>query len=374
VVFSSLFGKDSTVGVDIGSNCIKIVEIEPTSKGWELTNVAIGDCPRDAIKDGVIVNILDVSNEIRSMLKDAGIKATGAVSGISGSQVIVRQVRFPKMSEAVLRKSIKYEASKYISSSMEDSVVEFEIIGDSDEPGQMNVWLVAAPREMIESRVSVLESAGLEPIAIDVEAFALIRSLVEFSASDQYLHQTVALVDMGASHTDVNIVSRGQFVLTRNIPIAGDGFTNAIKSLTGATFEEAEKMKLEMTAESPLDQLAAGGTDSHNWKAVQPLLDELIREIRRSINYYHSQFPEGNVEAFVSKVILTGGTARMPGMDAYISSKLGIAAEIADVFKDTAISIGTAPQSLVSEHGPVLAVGSGLALKELAARVEQKAA
>jgi type IV pilus assembly protein PilM len=374
VVFSSLFGKDSTVGVDIGSNCIKIVEIEPTSRGWELANVAVGNCPRDAIKDGVIVNILEVSNEIRSMLKDAGIKATGAVSGISGSQVIVRQVQFPKMSEAVLRKSIKYEASKYISSSMDDSVVEFEIIGDSDEPGQMNVWLVAAPREMIESRVSVLESAGLEPIAIDVEAFALIRSLVEFSASDQYLYQTVALVDMGASHTDVNIVSRGQFVLTRNIPIAGDGFTNAIKSLTGATFEEAEKMKLEMTAEHPLDQLATGETNNHNWKAVQPLLDELIREIRRSINYYHSQFPEGSVEAFVSKVILTGGTAQTPGMDAYISSKLGIATEVADVFKDTAISIGTATQSVVDEHGPVLAVGSGLALKELAARVEQKAA
>ncbi len=373
-MLSSLFGKESTVGIDIGSNCIKAVEIVPTGRGWELANAAVTPCPRDAIKDGVIVNIVDVSHEIRAMLKDAGIRATGAICGISGSQVIVRQVQFPKMPEAVLRKSIRYEASKYISSSMEDSVVEFEIIGDAEDPNQMNVWLVAAPREMIESRVKTLESAGLEPLVVDVEAFSLIRSLVEFSSSDRYLRQTVALVDLGASHTDVNVVSHGQFALTRNIPIAGDSFTNAIKGLTGATFDEAEKTKIEMTAACPLDQLSTGQTDNRNWKVVQPLLDELIRELKRSINYYHSQFPEGNVDAFVSKIILTGGTARMPGMGAYISSKLNIGTEIADIFTETAIDAGRVPHEFLDEHGPVLAVATGLALKELFTEARQKAA
>jgi type IV pilus assembly protein PilM len=374
VVLSSLFGKETTVGVDIGSNCIKIVEIVPTAKGWELTGAAVAPCPRGAVKDGVIVNILDVSQEIRTMLKDAGIRATGAICGISGSPVIVRQVQFPKMPEAVLRKSIKYEASKYISSSVEDSVVEFEIIGDSEDPAQMNVWLVAAPREMIESRVKTLESAGLEPLVVDVEAFALIRSLVEFSSSDRYLRQTVALVDMGAGHTDVNVVSRGQFALTRNIPIAGDSFTNAIKGLTGSTFEEAEQMKIDMAATLPLDQLSSGQTDNRSWKVVQPLLDELIREIRRSITYYHSQFPEDATDAMVSKIVLTGGTARMPGMDAYMASRLGIPTEIADVFKQTAISTGRIAPEFIEEHGPVIAVGAGLALKELVVEAKQKAA
>ena len=199
-------------------------------------------------------------------------KATGAICAISGSQVIVRQVQFPKMPEAVLRKSIKYEASKHISASMEDSAVEFEILGDVPDESQMDVMLVAAPREMVDSRVQVIESAGLDPLSVDVEAFALIRSLVEFSASDEYLHKTVALIDMGASHTDVNIVSRGEFVLTRNIPIAGNSFTNAVKSLVGVSFEEAERLKIEMTADTPLDQIntktpraAAGGWFSHCW-------------------------------------------------------------------------------------------------------------
>lgn len=373
-MLGSLFSKETTLGIDIGSSCIKAMEIAAGPRGWELANAAVAPCPKDAIKDGVIVNAVEVSHALHSMLKDAGIRATGSICGIAGSQVIVRQVQFPKMPEAMLRKSIKYEASKYISSSMEDSTAEFEITGDAEDPSQMNVWLVAAPREMIDSRVRVLESAGLEPLVIDVEAFSLIRALVEFSSSDRYLRQTVALVDMGASHTDVNVVSRGEFALTRNIPIAGDGFTNAIKSATGASFEDAEKMKLEMAQVCPIDRISTDQPDNRTWKAVQPLFEELVREIKRSINYYHSQFPEGSDELFVSHIILTGGTARMPGMDAYMSAKLSIPTEIADVFTQSAIGTDKVDRAFVAEHGPVLAVCAGLALKELVAEAMQKAA
>lgn len=360
--------------MDIGSHCIKAVEISTTSRGWDLVNAAVAPCPRDAVKDGVIVNILDVSNAIKTMLRDAGIKATGTICGVSGSQVIVRQVQFPRMPESSLRKSIRYEASKYISASVEDSVTEFEIIGDAEDPSQMNVWLVATPREMIDSRVGVLESVGLEPLAIDIEAFALIRSLVEFSSSDRYLRETVALVDMGACHTDVNVLSKGEFALTRNIPIAGDSFTNAIKSLTGGSYDEAEQMKLDMAKSCPLDRLGAEQPDNRTWKVVQPLLDELIREIKRSINFYHSQFPEGSSEQFVSKIVLTGGSAMMPGMDAYIASKLSIPTDIADVFKQSAITVTDEASARALENRSVLTVGTGLALKELAYAASKKAA
>ena len=371
---SSLFGKETLLGIDIGSSCIKAVQLEPTARGWELVNAAVMPTPIDAIKEGVVINIVDVSHGIRSMLKDAGMKATGAICAISGSQVIVRQVQFPKMPEAVLRKSIKYEASKHISASVEDSAVEFEILGDVPDENLMNVMLVAAPREMVDSRIKVIESAGLDPLSVDVEAFALIRSLVEFSASDEYLHKTVALIDMGASHTDVNIVSRGEFALTRNIPIAGNSFTNAVKSLAGVPVEEAERLKIEMTADTPLDQINAHDADNRCRQVVQPLLDELVREIRRSIHYYQSQFPEGNSDALVSKVVLTGGSARMKGIDTYMSHKLSIRAEIADVFNQTAINTGRVPSDFLAEHGPVLAVVTGLALKELVPETKRKAA
>ena len=374
VVLNSLFSKESSVGIDIGSNSIKAVEIEPTARGWELVNAAVAPTPKDATRDGVIVSLEEVSSTIKSALRDAGIKATGAICAVSGPPVIVRQVQFPQMAESVLRKSIKFEASKHISSSVEDSVVEFEILGGAQEPGQMNVMLVAAPKEMVDSRVRVLEMAGLDPLVVDVEAFALIRALVEFNASDEFLHRTVALIDMGASHTDVNIVSQGDFALTRNIPIAGNSFTNAIKSLTGSAFDEAEILKIEMTHDRSLDDIIRAEGDSRHWRVVQPLLDELIREIRRSIHYYQSQFPEGSADAQVSKILLTGGAARMAGINTYIASKLSIVTEIADVFQQSAIGTDRVAAGFVSEHGPVLAVGSGLALKELAPEESRKTA
>lgn len=364
-MLSSFFSKDITVGIDIGSSCIKAIEIAPTSNGWALVNAAVAPTPAEAIKDGCIINIVDVSQQIRDMLRDAGMKPTGAVCAISGSQVIVRQVQFPKMTEALLRKSIRYEAGKFISSSMEDSVVEFEILGDAEDPSLMNVMLVAAPKDMIDSRIAALESAGLEPLVIDIESFAMIRALVEFNSTDEYLHSTIALIDIGASHTNVDIVSRGEFALTRNIPIAGDSFTNSIRSLMGGTFEDAEQAKLALTAEQPIDELSASTTENRCWRVVQPLLDELIREIRRSIHFYLSQFPEDSADAQVGKIILTGGTARMPGLPSYVSAKLGIPAQTARVFEQTAIGTGSIPQSFIDEHGPVLAVCTGLALKEL---------
>lgn len=373
-MLSQLFGKDTVVGIDVGSSSIKVVEIEPSGTGWRLTNAAIHPTPPDSCRDGTITDVIEVAQCVKSLLRTSGIRASGGVAAISGSQVIVRQVQMPKMTEALLRKSIRFEASRYISSAVEDSVVEFEILGNIAGSEQMNVMLVAAPRELVESRVAVLEAAGIEPVAVDVEAFALMRSLVEAGNSDLYSGKTVALVDMGATHTDVNIVSNGQFALTRSVPIAGESFTNAIKTLLGCAPDEAERIKLEMTVQDPIDSLSSHEVESRNWRVVQPLLDELLREIRRSIHYYQSQFPDDQEAASVSKIILTGGTARTPGMAAYVDSKLNVPAEVGEVFADGLLTPGQYTREFIDEYGPLLAVGTGLALKEDMSRIRQTVA
>lgn len=373
-MLSQLFGKDTIVGIDIGCSHIKAVEVEPHGTGFRLVNAALQATPPESCRDGVITNYLDVSQAIKTLLRSANIRSTSAVAAISGSQVIVRQVQIPKMSEASLRKSIHYEASKYVSASIDDSVVEFEIIGQSEDSEQMNVMLAAAPKELVESRVNVLEAAGLQPIAIDVEAFAIIRALVENTTIGEFDNKTVALIDMGASHTDVNIVTNGSFALTRSIPIAGDSFTNAIKTLTGFSYEDAERLKFEMAMQDSIDKMLVQEVESKSWRVVQPLLDELLREIRRSIHYYQSQFPEGAEQASVSQIVLTGGTARMPGIAAYVETKLNVPVDIGDVFAKSEISLGRFTQDFAEEYGPVLVVGAGLALKEEMTRAKQRLA
>ena len=371
--FTQLFSKESVVGIDIGSASLKAVEIEQRLNGWQVVNAAVEPMPPGSCRDGAITNVEEVARSVRSLLKNGGFHATQAVTAVAGSQVIVRQVQFPKMTEAALRKSVKYEASKFISAPIEESVVEFEILGDGPEPGQMNVMLVVAPVNMVESRVFVLEQAGLEPIAVDVEAFALLRSLVTMRPDAMVSDGTIALVDIGATNTDVNIVTGGQFALTRNIPIAGDSLTNSIRSVFNVAADEAERAKRGMT-------IPADGSPSHDetenrlWRAVQPLMEELLREIRRSINYFQSQFPEGSEQANIERILLCGGSALTPGIGEYFSSKLNIPTEVADVFSESLVGTGDLAPEFVSSHSPMLAVVVGLALKEhFAARLAKAA-
>ena len=371
--FSSFLGKRTVVGIDIGSSTVKAVEVEQRGADWHIVNAAVEPMPLGCCRDGVITNIEEVAKSIRSLLRSAGFRATEAITAISGSQVIVRQVQFPKMTEAALRRSVKYEASKFISAPIEESVVEFEIMGDSAEPSQMNVMLVAAPKDMVDSRVLVLEQAGIEPIAVDVEAFALLRSLVKLRPNATGNDKTIALADMGATHTDVNIVSCGEFALTRNIPIAGDSFTNSIRSVFNVNPEEAERMKQEMTV-SDSNSAQGGEGENRTWRAVQPLMEELLREIRRSINFYQSQLPEGSENANIERILLCGGSALIPGIGEYFSSRLNIHTEVADLFNESLVKAENLSPEFKSRYGPMLAIVVGLSFKEQSAANLAKAA
>lgn len=372
-VIHEIFGKENIVGIDIGSNCIKIIEVQPNGKGWEVCNAAIAPTPLESVKDGIIVSTADVASAIRIMMRENGIKANGAVCAISGTNVIIRQVSMPKMPEAVLRKSIKYEAKRYITTTTEDTVVEFEILGDSEDPANMNVMLIAAPDTMINSRVITIEAAGLEPLSVDTEAFAIIRTLVDMNSTDEYLNRTIAILDLGASHTDMNIITKGDFALTRNISIAGDSFTNSIKNTLAVSFGEAEKLKYLMTLDANASLNNENSIERKCLTIVQPLLDELIREVRRSITFYQSQFTENSSEMMVSKIILTGGSARIPGIEKYFSEKLGIQSQISNLFNQTAIAPGKLSDEFIADNFCVLNTACGLALKESLPEIKKAA-
>ena len=177
---SNILGKETIVGIDIGSRWMKVAFTESAGQGcWKVSNVAIVATPEGGVRDGNVIDKPAVATALRELLRNAKLgHATGAVAAISGAGVIVRHAKMPRISEVALRKSIRYEATKYISCSVDDSIVEFEILGPSPgEPDKMDVTLVAAPNEMVNSRIETIELAGLEAVSIDVEAFALQRVL-----------------------------------------------------------------------------------------------------------------------------------------------------------------------------------------------------
>lgn len=385
---SQVFGREIVAGVDIGSRYIKAVQAESAGPGrWRILRAAVVPTPKDSVRDGVVVDPQAAGAAVRELFKTAGIDANGAAAAISGASVIVRHVKLPRMAESVLRKSVRYEAGKYISSSVEDSQIEFEITGAvPGEDDKMGVMLVAAPNDMVESRLATLEAAGLEPIAIDVEAFALQRALLDLAGGMPGAGVTLALLDIGALTTDVNIVTDGRFALTRNISIAGDNFTTALKNVTRKTeWADLEELKTQVDMATLLlpdaDPEAAALA-----RAVQPALDELLREVRRSINYYQSQLsdpansnlPAGvSVETgggAVSKIVVTGGSARLKGIDTYMAARLGTPVEIWNVFDNPSFDVSAFAPEFLHEHHALLSTGIGLALRDLGPTVTHRRA
>jgi type IV pilus assembly protein PilM len=361
---ASFFGKEIVIGVDIGSSNIKAVQVEAHRDSFRVTRAAQQRTPQGSVRDGIVTDREAVAGAIRQMIKAAGIHATSAVLAVSGPTVAVRQVRMPRMPEAALVKSARFEAPKYISSNVDDSHLAFDILGPvSDDPNQMEVMLVAAPREMVESRIESVERAGLEAVSVDLESFALQRSLIDCNRRMFEDGALRALVDIGAAHTEVCLLSGATFALTRSVPIAGDTFTDALKNQLRVDSAEAERRKMEID----LSVLVAGGGDMEMMelvKAVQSVVDELLREIRRSVNFYQSQLPEGSAAQPLTEILLAGGSALMGGLPPYITARLGTPARVVDPFESPIFDSAPEATQWLREQGPRLGTCLGLAVKE----------
>ncbi|MFM7323055.1 MAG: type IV pilus assembly protein PilM [Armatimonadota bacterium] len=363
-LIGSLFGKESLVGIDIGSHAIKMVQLETFRTGYRVVRAEMVRTPPGAVRDGQVVGAEAVSMAIGQLLESAGIAANAAVVAVAGPTVAVRQIRVPKSGVPALAKSIRYEAAKHLGNNVDESAVSYEVMGPSiDDPAQFETMLVATPRDLVEARVSAVAQAGLEPAAVDIEAFAAQRAVFELNPDEFEDDSLRALVDIGAGHTEVTLLSGNQFVLTRSVPIAGDTFTDAIKNHFRIDVAEAEERKHAID----MSLLLGAATDGEAYEAakvVQAPVDELLREIRRSIQYFQSQASETGQPIHLSEILLCGGSAQLPGIADFVIARLGIPARVVDPFLSAALYVATPAESLVQDKGPALGLALGLALKE----------
>ncbi|MBS1723768.1 MAG: type IV pilus assembly protein PilM [Armatimonadetes bacterium] len=356
----SIFRTKSYIGLDLGSSHIKAVTIEKTQAGWKIGRIVRFPTPKGSIQDGVVTDVDALSTAIHDMMKTHRLNATSAVIGASGGSVIVRNVKIPTMPEAVLRKSIKFEASRYVPSSIEDSYIEFEILGPADDDN-MEVLIVAAPREIVESRVKACEAAGLDVEIVDIEAFAAFRSLIESEPTSDISNATIAVIDIGSHTTNVSVVNNGVFAMTRSIPQAGSTLTDALKSYFKLSDEDAESGKAQLDLNVLLDE--SKPQENPPLRVIQPFLDDQIREIRRSLNYYQSQQNEGGQSSPVTKLVVCGGGAELKGVQGYIEQKLGIETVMLGVFDNPRFVYAGSDDP---GSGLDLAVASGLAMRPFA--------
>ena len=353
--FLSFLHKNEVAAFDIGSNSIKLIQLKQTKKGWELVKMGIAELPPEAIVDGSVIDSMTVTNTLKELIAAQGVKAKDVVSALTGHSVIIKKVNFAVMTEEELSESIQWEAEQYIPFPIVEVNIDFQILGtDAEGRGQMDVMLVAVKKDVINDYTNVIKEAGLNPIVIDVDSFAIENMLeINYPATPG---ETVAVVNIGASITSISVIVNGQTVFTRAIPMGGNQFTEEIQRQMNISFKDAEAMKLGK-GEGEADTATLNA-------AVETVSTNLSFEVRRSLDF----FLGGSHGANINKIFLSGGCAKTAGLLAMMQDKTAMPVEIADPFKGIAYSPAAFDEAKLKDLGPYFCVAVGLAIRRFGDR------
>lgn len=366
-LFSKIFAPApvQAIGLDLGSSFIKLAHVLKSGDSFRITKLLIQPTPAAAVKeDGRIVDPAALAEEVKNMVRRSGINVKRVVSAVSGAHVIIRTITMPGMTQKELQNSIKYEAERYIPYSVADAQIAGLILRDplpGDEKN-MEVLLMASPKEIVQSVEEVIRLAGLEPEAIELEAIALLR-LARLVLSSDVLKQTVAVINIGGSSTSIHIFKDQTLRNSRTISIAGNSLTRAISQAMNLSFDEAEILKKEKgMVRIEKDTSPVPPATMRIFKIVLPAITELTTEIQRSFDFYRSRYRGESVDL----VYLSGGTSKFKNFDQYIAGELGVHVEILNpIPREMKAGIQGLSQEKSGELLPLISVVLGLAARHM---------
>ncbi|GIV09532.1 MAG: hypothetical protein KatS3mg019_1623 [Fimbriimonadales bacterium] len=424
------------VGIDLGSRFIKVAEVR-AGRPPVVNNIGIAPTPEGAIDSSGVIDKAAVSATVKKLLSETGVSTKQAAFALAGQNaVVVRVLEVPKMSPAELRQHMDWEIGRNIPFADTRVQSAYEVVrrpNANPNADNMEVVLAVAQQDAVDSLVDIADKVGLEPYAIDVEPLALARSLLLTQPDMQ--SQNVAVVNLGAESTSIDIYSQGILSFPRLLPTGGNMLTRAVAERMMISESEAEQLKVQL-AEVLMDQIpqatspfsvpgaptggfytpgfasdptiapepspfmtpgsftsgeepqpdippspfAAPGeaapaptpepepalpapspTDPRKTEiflAIYPLLEELVSEIRRSVEYFRSR----NMDADVQLIVLTGGGAIMPNLDQFIASAVGIPTAVGNPFKGVQLSVKRHGSEYVAANAHLMAVAVGMGL------------
>ncbi len=351
-----IFGrKKGVIGLDIGSSSIKLVELGESKNTFKLQNLGISPLPPEAIVDGALMDSVTIIDTIRELVNNTRTKIKDVVTSVSGHSVIVKKISLPLMSEAELEESIQWEAERYIPFDINDVNIDFQIFGSTPEnPEVMDVVLVAAKKDIINDYVSVIIESGLNPVTIDVDAFAIENMLAVNYEIDK--DETIAMANVGASITNINILKNNMTAFTRDIFKGGNQITEEIQRQLHIDYDEAEKIKIgskiDATSQSVIQDVLRSASES------------LSAEIGNSIEFFQST----TTYERISKLYLSGGGSKIKDFDIILQQQIGIPVEIVNPFKKIEYSEKSFDLEYLREIGPMMAVAVGLATRKVGDR------
>lgn len=350
--------KDHLIGLDIGSQSIKIAEIKPLKHGRSLKKFGSTTIPPGLIEEGTINDPQVVADAIRQLYKSLNIKEKKVALSIGGYSIIVKKINLQKVSEEQLLETIHFEAEQYIPFDINDVNLDFQILGESEiNPDQMSVLLVAAKKDLINDYINLVQMAGLTPRIIDVDAFALQNAYeTSYSPAEESLEESglaTALVDIGASKTSLNILKGSSSLFMRDISFGCGLINQKIATQCDCSLEEAERIKRSV---SPGVLNPAELAD-----IISEAASEWTDEIRRALDFYYSSFPDDRI----GRIILSGGGSKIKEIRERLVAETGADVETIKPFGNLDVSESGFDASHLEQIAPHAAIAMGLALRRV---------
>ena len=350
-----LFGRSrNLVGLDIGDSSIKVAELKDLGKGrgFQLSKLGSESLSAEAIVDGAIMDSQLVIETIRRLFQRLKIKNTQVATALSGHSVIVKRISLPVMTAAELAESIHWEAEQYIPFDIDDVNLDYQILEGSSLSGEgnMDVLLAAAKKEKISDYTSVITQAGLQPVAVDIAAFALQNA---FEANYEFEpHQIIALVDIGAAVSSITVLHGGTSVYWRDINVGGNQYTDAIQKELNLSAEQAERLKRGEEMEGV------------TYERVLPILSSVNQEVGGEIQKTIDFFKQiSAADDSLDRLYLTGGAGQIVHLKESLGERLRTQVEYFNPFRKITPAGRDASPDLINEMTPSAAVAVGLALR-----------
>ncbi len=340
--------QDLAVGVDIGSHAVKVCQLKKTDKGYSILSVGSVTLPEGAVDDGTLNEPEIVSKAISRLFSNLKIRNKKVGFSISGYSVIVKKVNLAVMGEKELEEHIMAEAEQYIPFDLDDVYLDFQDLKtNTDDSDRTDVMLVAAKRDVVNDYLEMLDGLKLKPVIVDVDGFAL-ENTYEYSNKKS---GNVALVDIGASKMNINILSRGISVVARDIVVGSRQLTEQIMNTFDLDYEEAEALKLgHIPAEEKQEEIE---------QIFSTTCTQWVLEIKKAIDLYNSNHPDQQLQ----KLVLSGGGSKVAGLVDFLKNETGLKVELFNPFSNMVSNNKKIDPDYLNSIGPEMAIASGIAIR-----------
>jgi len=341
------------IGIDISASSVKVLELSRTGDHYRVERYAVEPMPQNAMVEHSITEVEQVAQAMSRAIKRSGSRLKHVALAVPGSHVISKVVVMPAgLSDREMQTQIEMEADRHIPYPLDEVNMDFFVlgpVGEGESAETVNVLLAACRKEIVDDYVAVAEGAGLTPLVVDIETYAMENAyeLISRNMAGGGMEKTVAILDVGATTTTINVMHNNRSVYTRDHTFGGRQLTEEIQRRYGLSYEEAGLAKKQ-----------GGLPDNYQTDVLRPFMEAMCQEIMRALQFFYSSSPFNSVD----QILLAGGCSQIPGIDELVTARVGVPSTVANPFSSMSLASRIKPQML-SADAPSLMVSCGLALR-----------